>query len=187
VSLEVQFLTMGLMLASGVGIGILFDLYRVLAHELRFPKWLIPLIDLAYWAVATLFVFKVLMIGNFGQVRLFVFLGLFAGYTLYFLVLSRPSVRLIRFLIRIVENIVRFAIRSVELCIIKPILFLYKLVLILLGFVTTVAMFLGKVVVQLLYPLRFLLRLLGRAIRPYWRVPDWLKKPWRSFRKWLKR
>lgn len=186
-SLSVQFLTLGLMVASGAGIGLLFDLYRVLAHELRFPKWLIPLLDLAYWAIATVGVFRVLFIGNFGQVRLFVFLGLFGGYTLYFLVLSNPSVKMIRFLIRIVERMIHFLVRTVEVCIIRPAIWLYKLVLILLGFVTTVAMFLYRVVVQLLYPLRFLLRLLGRAIGPHLRLPGWIKKPWRLFRQWLKR
>lgn len=186
-SLQVQFLTTGLMLASGVGIGLLFDLYRVLAHELRFPRWLIPLLDLAYWAAATIIVFRVLLFSNFGHVRLFVFLGLFAGYTLYFLILSESSIKTIRFVIRVVEHIIQFLIRTVEICIVRPVVFLYKLVLALLGFVTSVAMFLYKVVVQLLYPLRLLLRFLGRAIRPYWKVPGWIKKPWRLFRQWLKR
>lgn len=186
-SLHVQFVTMGLMLASGAGIGLLFDLYRVLAHELRFPRWLIPLFDLAYWAAATIFVFRMLLIGNFGEVRLFVFIGLFAGYTVYFLILSRSSMQAIRIVIRIIERLIQLVVRIVEICIIRPVLFLYKLVLILLGFVTTVAMFLLKVVVQLLYPLRFLLRLLGRAIHPYWKVPRWLVRPWQLFRGWLKR
>jgi spore cortex biosynthesis protein YabQ len=178
---------MGLMLASGVLIGLLFDLYRVLARELHFPRWLIPLLDLLYWLIATVLVFRMLLYGNFGQVRLFIFLGLFAGYTLYFLVLSEGAVRLILFIIRIVEAIIHFLVRTVEICIIRPVMLLYKLVVTLLGFVTAVAIFLYKVVLQLLYPLRFLIRVAGRAIRPYWRVPDWLRRPWRKFRQWLKR
>lgn len=186
-SLSVQFTTLGLMLACGLGIGLLFDLYRVLAHELRFPRWLIPLLDLAYWALAAGLVFRMLLIGNFGQVRLFVFLGLFAGYTVYFLLLSRVSVRFILFLIRLVEKLVFFIVRAVEICVVGPVVFLYKLLLKLLGFVTAVAMFLLKVVVQLLYPFRFLLRLLGRALRPYLKLPQWAMRPWRWFRRWLKR
>lgn len=186
-SLEVQFITMGLMLASGVLIGVLFDLYRVLAHELRFPRWLIPLLDLAYWAVATVLIFRVLFYGNFGQVRMFVFLGLFLGYTLYFLVLSQTSMRIIRWLIGVVEAFIRFLGKTVEVCIIRPIVALYKFVLVLLGFLVTIAMFLWKLVIQLLYPVRWLLRLLGRAVRPYLKVPGWLKKPWQSFIRWLKR
>lgn len=178
---------MGLMLASGVLIGILFDLYRVLAHELRFPRWLIPLLDLLYWATVTVLVFRILLYGNFGQVRPFVFLGLFAGYTLYFLGLSRTSMRIIKLLIRVVESIIQFLVRTVQVCIIRPVLLLYKLVLVILGIVTKVAIFLFRVVLQLLYPLRLLLRLLGRLFKPYWKVPGWLKKPWRAFRQWLRR
>lgn len=186
-SLEVQFLTMGLMLASGVLIGILFDLYRVLAHELHFPRWLIPLLDLAYWAVATVLIFRVLLFSNFGQVRLFVFLGLFAGYTLYFLVLSQASMQTIRWLIRVVKAIVRFLVRTFQICIVKPVLFIYKMIIMILNFSAMVAIFVCKLVVQLLYPVRFLARLLGRAIRPYLKVPGWLTKPWQWFIRWLKR
>jgi spore cortex biosynthesis protein YabQ len=187
VSLEIQFLTMGLMLASGVLIGILFDLYRVLAHELRFPRWLIPLFDLAYWASATVLIFRVLFYSNFGQVRLFVFLGLFAGYTLYFLVLSRTSMRVIRWVIGVVEALVRFIVQVFQVCVIRPVVALYKFVVLILGFSATVAIFVCKLVIQLLYPVRFLFRLIGRAVRPYWKVPDVLSKPWRRFLLWLKR
>lgn len=185
-SLSVQFATMGLMLASGMGIGLLFDLYRVLAHELRIPRWLIPLFDLAYWAIATVFVFRMLFIGNFGQVRIFVFLGLAAGYTVYFLGLSRLSVRLIQIVLRGIEALIQFVLRCVEIFIIRPFRILIRVVRFLLGIVTTVAMFLYKVVVQLLYPLRLLLRFVGRAARPYAKLPRWVKRPWQAFRRWLK-
>jgi spore cortex biosynthesis protein YabQ len=178
---------MGLMLASGIGIGLLFDLYRVLAHELRIPRWLIPLLDLAYWVIATLFVFRMLFIGNFGQVRIFVFLGLAAGYTIYFLGLSRASVKFIRLLLRGIEVLIQFVIRCVEVLIIRPFRLLVRLVRFLLGIVTAVAMFLYKVVIQLLYPLRLLLRFVGRAVRPYAKLPRWVKMPWQAFRRWLKR
>lgn len=186
-SLDVQILTMGLMLASGVLIGILFDLYRVLAHELRFPRWLIPLLDLAYWAAVTVFIFRVLLFSNFGQVRLFVFLGLFAGYTLYFLVMSRTSMKVIRWIIGVVEAIVHFIIRAFQICVIGPVLAIYKFILVVLRISSRVAIFICKVVVQLLYPVRFLLRLLGRALRPYLKVPGWVSKPWQRFIRWLKR
>ncbi len=186
-SLSVQFATMGLMLASGIGIGLLFDLYRVLAHELRIPRWLIPLFDLAYWVIATIFVFRMLFIGNFGQVRVFVFLGLAVGYTVYFLGLSRSSVKMIRMVLRAIEALIQFVIRCVEILIIRPFRMFVRVVRFLLGIVTAVAMFLYKVVIQLLYPLRLLLRFVGRAVRPYAKLPRWVKGPWLAFRRWLKR
>ncbi|WP_438448965.1 spore cortex biosynthesis protein YabQ [Gorillibacterium sp. sgz5001074] len=186
-SLHVQMLTMGLMLASGVGIGILFDLYRVLAHELRFPRWLIPLLDLAYWAAATFAVFRVLLFSNFGQVRFFVFLGLFAGYTLYFLGLSRTSVKLIRWIIGVVEAMVRFFVKAFHILVITPVMALYRCVVVILRYSTKVAIFICKLVVQLLYPVRLLFRWIGRALKPYLKVPGWILKPWRRFTGWLKR
>ncbi|MNI80611.1 hypothetical protein D3C73_1371510 [compost metagenome] len=95
--------------------------------------------------------------------------------------------KLIRWLIGVVEALIRFLIKTVEVCFIRPAVALYKFLMAVLGFLVTIAMFLYKVVVQLFYPVRFLLRLLMRAIRPYWKVPEWLRKLWQRILRWLKR
>jgi len=187
VTLHVQFLTMGLMLASGLVLGAVFDFYRVLAGELRVPRWLIPLFDLAYWGFSTVFVFKVLLYSNYGQVRLFVFIGLFAGLALYFIALGRTVIRVIKWLIGLVKKLLWLLKRTVEVVLIGPILFLYKCFTILLGFLAALAIFLYKFVLQLLYPLRLLGRFCYRLLKPYLRWPKWLKAGWTWLTSWLRR
>lgn len=186
-TLHVQFQTMGWMLACGLLIGAIFDLYRVLAGELRIPRWLYPPIDLAYWGFATLLVFRVLFYSNFGQVRLFVFIGLFAGAALYFTAFSATAVKIIRWLIMVVKKLIWFGKRTIEIVIIAPIRGLYKLITIILGFLAALAIFLCKIVLQLLYPVRLLSRFVYRKIRPYIRWPKRLVSAWNRFKRWLRR
>lgn len=165
------------MAGSGAVMGVLFDVYRVLSGQLRPPRWLVPLLDGVYWIVATLFVFRALLYSNYGQVRFYVFLGLLFGVWVYFRLASRWTVRLTLFAIRCVKAFIRFIRRTIELVVIKPIRLLYRLVIVLFGFLAALSMFLGKIVLQLLYPLRLLGRWLFKPLLERLRAAAW----WRRF------
>lgn len=186
-NLHVQFLTMGFMLGCGLAIGFSFDAYRVLAGQLRLPRWTIPLLDLAFWAMATYFVFRVLVYSNYGQVRLFVFIGLFAGAALYFTAFSAAAVALIKWLIRLAVGLYRIFKRTVEIVIIAPIRMLYRTFTILLGFLAAIAIFLYKIVLQLLYPVRFLSRAVWIFLKKRAHAPRWLAAGWRRIVRWFRR
>ena len=179
-NLQIQFLTLSVMAGSGAFMGVLFDVYRVLSGQLRPPRWLVPLLDIGYWAVATLFVFRALLYSNDGQVRMYVFLGLLFGVWLYFRLLSRPTIASVLLCIRLFKALVRLLARTIEIVIIKPVLLLYRLVIVLFGFLWALSIFLGKIVLQLLYPFfvlgRFLLRPLLRRLH----IPE----RWNRFSEW---
>lgn len=186
-TLSVQFLTVGMMLASGLFIGVVFDAYRVVSGELRLPRWLIPPLDVVYWLAMTLWVFHSLYHSNAGELRLYVFLALFAGSVLYFLLFSRWCIRLIRRLIEVVKAVYRFVVRMVDLLVVRPVRFLFRCLVILYGFLAATAMFLFKIVLQLLYPIRVLFRWMFRKLSPYLVVPGWLGKAWTWLKQWLSR
>lgn len=186
-NLHVQFLTMGFMLGCGLAIGFAFDVFRVLALRLRLPRWTIPLLDLCFWTMATYFVFRVLFFSNYGQVRLFVFIGLFAGVALYFTALSPAAVAFINWIIKLVIGLYRILKRTVELVIIAPIRMLYKIITVILGFLATVAIFLFRIVLQLLYPVRFLFRVVWNCLKKRMHVPRWLAAIWRRVVRWFQR
>ncbi|WP_281883902.1 spore cortex biosynthesis protein YabQ [Paenibacillus sp. YYML68] len=177
-TLHVQFLTLGMMCAGGLSLGGLFDLYRVLSGQLRVPVWLRAVLDLVYWLAGTVIVFLLLYESNWGEVRPFIFLGLGIGVTLYFLLFSRSVIWVINGMIRIVLWIARLLRQLVIIFIIRPAIGLYRLALILFGFVCAAAIFMYRVVLQLLYPLwrlvTWLLRPLGRWLRIP--VPGWLRQ-----------
>jgi len=163
VSLQVQTLTLLLMVASGGVLGVLFDTYRVVSGQLRLHRVFVPVFDVLYWLAATLLVFRVLYYSNMGDVRIFVFLGLLLGISAYFALISPWTIKAVKAIIRAIVLVCRWLIRLFQLLIIKPLILLYKCFLILLGFMAAVSIFLYKVVLQLLYPL--------------WAVTKWLTRP----------
>lgn len=165
-----------MMILSGIALGSMFDIFRVLSGKMRLPRWTIPLIDMVYWIVATILVFRLLIYSNEGQLRVFVFLGIGIGICFYFALLSIWVIRLTLLVISIVIALYRFFRRVVELFIIKPIIGLYRLTVIILGFLVAVAIFLYKIVLQLLYPVWRLLFWMTRPLHKYFVMPAWFKK-----------
>lgn len=175
-SLQIQFLTLSVMAGSGAFMGVLFDVYRVLSGQLRPPRWLVPLLDVGYWLIATLLVFRLLLYSNNGQVRLYVFLALLLGVWLYFRLFSKLTVRLVLLGIRVVKALIRFIGKTIEYIVIKPVQFLYRVLIVLLGFLWAFTIFLGKIVIQLLYPFFLLGRFLLRPLLKRLRMPEWLNR-----------
>ncbi|WP_409343896.1 spore cortex biosynthesis protein YabQ [Paenibacillus sp. MBLB4367] len=191
-TLNEQFLTLGLMFGCGWALGILFDTYRVLTGQLRLPRLLIHLLDLIFWLTATLLVFRVLFYSNYGQVRLFVFIGLVAGGSFHYCFTTGITVKLVMGIIRVVKWLYKLLLRTIDLFIVTPIIWIYKLVIAILGFLAAAAMFLGKIVLQLLYPfkaagaaiLRFIVKRLGLSgMAARW--ANGAKRGWSRLKGWL--
>ncbi|MBB3072998.1 spore cortex biosynthesis protein YabQ [Paenibacillus baekrokdamisoli] len=171
-TLSVQWLTMLTMLLSGIGMGIVFDGYRVVSDELRISRWWIPVFDLLYWIAATIAVFQVLSASNEGEVRTYVFLGLLIGIVCYYLLFSKIVVLLVHGIIRAIRAIIQFAIRTFVIVIIRPLQLLYRCTRLIFAFVLAFTMFLIKVMIQL--------------FRPLWLLVKWILAPiYRPLGKWI--
>lgn len=170
-TLSTQFVTLGMMFVGGLALGVLYDMYRVLSDRLKVPNWVLAILDILYWLVGTVLVFRMLYASNQGQVRVFIFIGLVAGIIGYFALLSRMVLRFIGFIIKVVQAAIRIGKRMIDIFIVLPIKFLYRCLVIIFGFFIAMAIFLYKVVIQLLYP--------------FWRILVWLTKPlWRWALSW---
>jgi spore cortex biosynthesis protein YabQ len=180
VSLNNQFLTLGLMIGSGLGLGVLFDVYRVLTGQLNVPRWFISLLDILYGVIAAILVFRVLYYSNHGQLRMFVFLGLIFGIIVYYRWLTDLVTRIVKTMIRIVKWII-------DVCIIVPIQAVYKVLMIIFAFFKALTIFFYKLMLQLTYPLRFLIfRSVGWMLRSIsW--PQWLLREVRRLKNLIQR
>lgn len=76
------------MVAAGVILGVLFDFYRVIRSVIRPGSSAGMIFDIVFWVVATPATFLLLLAGNWGQLRLYVFLGMAAGLFAYFQLVS---------------------------------------------------------------------------------------------------
>lgn len=173
-TLGVQWLTIAVMLACGVGMGTVFDGYRVVSSQLRLPRWLLPLFDVAYWALAAVIVFRLLYASNNGEVRAYVFLGLAIGAILYYWLFSALVISFVKWLIDAIRAVLSFLEKLFRLLIVKPVLLLLKFLRMVLLFGSAITIFIGKIVLQLFRPIWLLTKwlfsplisLLGRWLRP---------------------
>lgn len=175
-SLQVQLITLAAMVFSGHALGVIFDAYRVVSRELRLHRWLIPACDLLYWIAATLLVFRVLYAANLGEIRMFVFLGILLGISMYFAFVSPWTVRAVKQLIEIIRRAIALGIRLFILLIVRPLQFLYRCLIIFMGFLMALSVFLYKFVLQLLYPLWVILKWITRPLhRHVARLLIWMR------------
>ncbi len=81
--------------AIGLLLGFLFDLYRVVRGRLRPGPLATVLGDLLFSLLATGVTFALLVVGNWGELRLYVWVGFLLGAFFYRLFLSRSVIVLL--------------------------------------------------------------------------------------------
>jgi len=163
---------------SGIGMGILFDGYRVVSTEFKFPRWTLSVLDMAYWVFSAILVFRMLYVSNQGEVRAYVFIGLAVGALLYYWLFSTFTTALTKWLIRAIKSLIAWIIRIFQLLVIKPILFFWTIILFILNLGSKFTIGIGKFVLQLCRPvLKLVLWLLSPVIKPLqrWSAPYWTK------------
>ncbi|MGE5576162.1 MAG: spore cortex biosynthesis protein YabQ [Syntrophothermus sp.] len=85
---------------AGLLLGLLFDTYRVMRRRTKPRGLATSLGDLLFWVVATSVTFTFLLLGNWGELRLYVFVGLFLGVGFYYWALSRLYIRFLAGILR---------------------------------------------------------------------------------------
>jgi spore cortex biosynthesis protein YabQ len=73
---------------AGLGVGLVFDMYRIFRNSIQPKNWMSILYDLIFWLVIIPLVFLMLLISNWGELRYYVFLGMGLGLFLYFQLIS---------------------------------------------------------------------------------------------------
>lgn len=96
---------------NGILIGVLFDIFRILRKSFHTPNIITYIEDTIFWITSALLVIYTLFIFNHGEIRLYVFIGIFLGITLYILFFSKAvvkiSVKIITFLKEIVYQVLK--------------------------------------------------------------------------------
>lgn len=178
-SLSIQWLTLGVMLMSGVGMGILFDSYRVVSHEFKFPRWTLSMLDLTYWIASAIVVFRILFVSNSGEVRAYVFVGLAIGFLIYYWLFSKLTVNFTLWLIKAVKWCIQIVINIFHFLVVKPILILWAIVIYILVLSSKITIGIYRFVLQLLRPfVKLLLWILSPLLKP---LVKWLKPYWEKW------
>ena len=88
---------------TGIVIGILFDIFRILRKSFKTADWITYLQDILFWVLAGCVMLFSIFTFNNGEIRSYVFIGIILGIILYMLSISRFfvkfSVAIIKFFI----------------------------------------------------------------------------------------
>ncbi|WP_353854049.1 spore cortex biosynthesis protein YabQ [Bacillus sp. Bos-x628] len=178
-TLTVQFYTMLSMAAMGIWLGASLDTYKHFMNREKTAKWLLIIHDLLFWMVQGLLFFYVLLLTNEGEFRLYIFLAVALGFSMYQALMKQLYIKLLRFtmtciyntvliLKRIVMSIVFQPIRLAVTLLLRAILFLLNS---LLRFVRFTFRLVWKVISIVCYPLIWLLNVtIVHRIPEKWRT-----------------
>ena len=100
-----QLLSLSLFIITGIVIGILFDIFRVLRKCFKTADFITYLQDIVFWFLAGMITLFSIFKFNQGEIRIYVFLGIFIGILLYAITLSKIFVK---FLATILQTIKKF-------------------------------------------------------------------------------
>ncbi|MDF9409222.1 MAG: Spore cortex protein YabQ (Spore_YabQ) [Pelotomaculum sp. PtaB.Bin013] len=120
-------------LVIGAIAGFCYDYYLVVRGVFKLKKVGTCLGDIIFWLFTTTLVFTLLILGNWGVVRLYVFIGLGLGALLYFQSLSVVMRRLVRFKFYLLYEIWKLIVR-IALFFWKIIIFPVRLLFLILSY-----------------------------------------------------
>ncbi len=94
VSLRLQFITFFNMIVIGMGLAIIFDLYRILRGKTDLNNIIIDIFDIIFSLMSALILFVGLVYSNGGKVRYYIFGGVIIGVFIYYLLFSKFFIKI---------------------------------------------------------------------------------------------
>jgi len=125
-----QLFCLGIFIITGILIGFLFDIFRILRKSFHTSDWITYIQDALFWILAGSMMLFSIFTFNHGEIRSYVFIGILIGIVIYMLALSKlfvkSSVTIILFFKKILSYPIHFIEKIVKVIFIKPILFITK-------------------------------------------------------------
>lgn len=120
---------------NGIVIGLLFDIFRILRRSFKTSDFITYIEDILFWILTGLTILYSIFVFNNGEIRLFMFLGIAIGITMYMLMLSsiiiKTNVAIINFFKKIllaIFNIIKlpfkYFLKLIKKLFLKPVSFI---------------------------------------------------------------
>lgn len=107
-----------LFILTGMSIGILFDIFRILRKSFKTIDFITYIQDFLFWILAGAILLYSIFSFNNGELRGYIFIGVILGIILYMLILSKYfvkiSVAIINILKKIIYTPIKFIINFVK-------------------------------------------------------------------------
>lgn len=152
--LELQFYSFFMVYLTGAGLGLLFDLLRVLRARFQPTPLIGAVADLSFWVAATAAVSAGLFHGNWGDLRFYVLVSLLLGVGSYYWLASPVILSLFNLLLDVLTWLTRTLVRLVLKLVWAPLVamagLMWSWVLLLERWLRVLVRFLGGWASQLL-------------------------------------
>lgn len=109
---------------NGILIGILFDIFRILRRSFQTKDVITYLQDILFWILTGLLLLYTIFTFSNGEIRLYMFLGVFIGCLLYMILISKYFIKINVKIVLFLKNI----IGTIISILIFPIKFIFKII-----------------------------------------------------------
>lgn len=117
---------------NGVLIGLLFDIFRIFRKSFKTPDIITYIEDILFWIFSGIILLYSIFKFNNGELRMFIFLGLILGITVYMLIFSKIFIKVLVHIINFIKKIfnifilipIKFAMKIINKVLYKPIIFI---------------------------------------------------------------
>ena len=96
---------------TGLAIGILFDIFRILRRSFKTKDFITYIEDILFWIFTGIILLYSIFTFNNGELRGFVFIGVLLGIILYILTLSKYLIKICVYAVNIIKKIITFPIK----------------------------------------------------------------------------
>jgi spore cortex biosynthesis protein YabQ len=108
--LENQAYLFGIFILNGFLIGLLFDIFRILRKSFKTPDFITYLEDICFWIITGFIILYSIFKFNNGELRAFIFVGIFCGVLTYILLFSKIFIKANLFIINLLKRACYFAV-----------------------------------------------------------------------------
>lgn len=91
--------------ATGIVIGILFDVFRITRRSFKTPDFITYIEDIVFWLVTGLILLFTIFTFNNGEIRIYIFVGLILGLCLYILTISKYFIKISVMILNIIKKL----------------------------------------------------------------------------------
>lgn len=109
---------------NGAIIGLIFDIFRILRKSFKTSDIITIIEDILFWIITGIIILYSIFIFNDGEIRFFMFIGIFLGVMLYMLILSQHIIKISVRIILTIKRILTFIFKIL----ISPIQAIYKII-----------------------------------------------------------
>jgi len=103
---------------TGVIIGLIFDIFRVLRRTFKTPNLITYVEDILFWLVTGMLILYTIFKFNNGELRAYIFIGMSLGVVLYALAFShvfiKINVKILTFIKNILEKVLKIILLPIN-------------------------------------------------------------------------